>query len=494
MYKIFIHCFYIYIKYILWGFFFIKEKFNKNFKTTKNGLFVKQINPFNKFFSDKNKFKIKKFTSKEDKQYYDLMKKQEESEILSTYWKYLQVFYYSYTHIVLIRFIRIVLFVILFVTRFFIFKFWKNIVNIWIITKTMHFFVYYILNIYLYLKIIMRHIYLKYIWYFYFKAKINIIYYLNMFIHYKFFKFITHLFLQESYYLNTEMIDKFPYYSSKYVTNFFLWFYVIINQDKIKLYRLNIIFNLYSFIFSKIIKFFIIFIPFSIKSIYYVLLFQMKIYNMTLKNKTIIIKLIVFFFIIILFYKTINLFFIISVVCCYNIYYIISKTNINKIYNIIWYLGFYLFFLYDILLFSSKKLIIFIIKITKYLVFYPFIIYLIIFFLINNPIIYIKFTYILKLFILPLLKLIYYIINDFNNILTISIFFSYEHIISYIENDTFIAYILLKNDYLMQIIYLEKFETVLMIGEYIKRHIILFSFIIHHLIIYDLKVYTHLRK
>lgn len=436
------------IKYILSFVFFFGKKLKTKFILDKDNIyFVKQKNPFLKFFFDRDRFKIKKFSSKEDKQYYDLIKKQQENEILSTYWKYLQVFYYSYTYIMFVRFIRIILFLILFIFRFLIFKFLKNIVNMWILNKTMYIFIYYILNIYLYLKIIMRHVYLKYIWYLYFKVKNNIVYYLNMFIHYKLFKFITRLFLQESSYLNAEMIDKFPYYSSKYIRNFFVWFDVMIIKNRLKINLLNIkiiIKYLYNFIFSKIILFFIILLPFSINKIYYILSLQIKIYNIIINNKNnnnflLLIKVLLLFLlikIILLFYCHFIIYTII-IFSCYIIHYIIISYNNNLVNNIIWYLGFYLFFFYDILFKLLKKILFFLIKITKYFVIYPFIIYLIIFFFINNPIIYIKFTYILKLFILPLFNIILYIINDLNNFLTISIFFDSQEIISYNQNNIF---------------------------------------------------------
>jgi len=74
------------IKYILSFVFFFGKKLKTKFILDKDNIyFVKQKNPFLKFFFDRDRFKIKKFSSKEDKQYYDLIKKQQENEILSTY-------------------------------------------------------------------------------------------------------------------------------------------------------------------------------------------------------------------------------------------------------------------------------------------------------------------------------------------------------------------------------------------------------------------------
>ena len=437
---------------------FIINIFKKIFKINiarflfyKQKTFInKQKNPFYKFFFDSKKFGIKKFASKEDKQYYELLKKQKESETLSIYWKYLQVFYYSYTYIMFIRFINIIIFSIIFFFKFLIFKFLKNIIHIWILTKVIHILIYYFLNIFLCIKMIIKHIYLKYIWYFYFKIKNNIIYFLNMFIHYKFFKFINRLFLYECYYFNAEMIDNFPYYSSKFIKNFFIWFDIILDDKKINLSllkTLNLIIKINLFFYHKMIKFIILLLPFTVNITYNILLFQIKIYNILIKNNilflnynffkiTIVLFIINILFLINFYYY--NFFFLFFIFICYTIcHYIIIRDNINLINITLWYIGFYLFFIYDIFHIIFFKIIFIILKIIKYFIIYPFIFYIILFFFFNNPIIYMKFTYILRIFCLPLFNIIFFIINDLNNSLTLSIFSSYQQMLIFIYNDTF---------------------------------------------------------
>ena len=401
------------------------------------------INPINKFFTDKKKFKIEKFQTKEEKIYYELINKnKEEEEILFKYWKYLQNFYWNYTYIMSIKFIRIILFIILFIIKFLLFKLIKYIFKMTIITKILHILVYYICNIYIYIKLYIKHIYLKYIFYIYFKIINNIIYYFNMFIHYKLFKIITRLFLYEAHYLNSEMIDKFPYYSSKYIRNFFIWFSPINNKTGLSNKKLIKIFKLifYYLIYTINIILHIIFIvlSYNIRFIYYIIISKTKIIKFIILNKNNIIFVLYIILIIVLFYNIIKqnnilliLFLFNIIILCLNKY--LYNYNISRISNVLWYIGFYLFFIYDNIIILFKILSKIIIKLIKYIIFYPFLLFLIIFLLYNNPIIYIELIYMLKLLIIiPLIDIIFFISNTFNYYTTLCLVENTNEIIYFI--------------------------------------------------------------
>lgn len=187
----------------------------------------------------------------------------------------------------LLKMIKLLLFMFLFIIKFSLFKCFKYILKITIITKILHVLIYYILNLYIYILIYIKHLNLKFIMFIYFKFRINILYFFNMFIHYKLLKIITKLFLYDAYYLNSELIDDYPYYSSKYFINFYTWLSPITpelyNKKFIKIFRL-----FFNFLISFInIIFYIIFniLSYYIKFLYFIIIGKTKIIKIILFNK-----------------------------------------------------------------------------------------------------------------------------------------------------------------------------------------------------------------
>ena len=414
----------------------------------------------------------------------------DEKFFFKSYNSFLDIFLFKSTYFLLtnysflfIRFfikqiIILSLFFISFIIKYYLYIILKTLINISYLNKFLYAFIFYIVNIYIYIGLLFNYVYYNHLLGWYINLKSFLLYYLNMFLHYEIYSRFTKLIFLRSFYDNCDMLEYFPLYQSKFILFFFSWLKPIKNAYKVSFKKLLIIFYLlFITLFIKFVYFLTNTIFYSIKYFYYIFIFQMNVIHKLFKNKNnIFINLFYIYIFIVLVINPIYFLFILLLLLLYTICsYIYNLLHLNLINKFIFFIGYIFFLFLDTLYIINKILFKYFFFLLKY-IFYPFILFILMLFWSNNPLIWLLYLKILKIF------LFFFYVIFFNILKVIWNFYilanTYDpNIFSDILNNWKTIYNLIHNKYMSLTFYDsyslgERFSNDIITGDQWKWHFI----------------------
>lgn len=280
----------------------------------------------------------------------------------------------------IIKKIKIIIYIIIYSLKYIIIKLLKLCFKYIFKTSINYFIIYFIINVYYFLYKIIKKNYAYYYTKLYNKYRIYQIFFFHMSYFYYFYQQITKILYINEHYTRVNIMHFPEKHLSNFILNIFRFIDIIVNIQNIKSFKiLNYIFMLFTILFYYILNFIgIIFnTSFNILNKLIYIFIKNRIYILkNIYNYKIWINSIIYIFIIYIIIININI-----VIYFIILFLIINKINIKNTKNtynkIIYYLGFTIYLIIDLLYFINiGNIIRILLKIVKYILIYPILIYI----------------------------------------------------------------------------------------------------------------------